>query len=78
MLYVFQNTSKSGKKTGDNNYYTKYVTQRGGKGACIDLINVHSITFFCHIISRKIIHHYTKGECVLDTISVVEASEKGE
>lgn len=32
----FQNASKRGEKTSDDNYYNMYGTQRGGKGAMIE------------------------------------------
>lgn len=36
---TFMKTSKRGKKTGDDNYYTNYDTKRGGKGAGVYFIN---------------------------------------
>ena len=67
-----QNVSKRAKKAGDGDYYKKYDTKRGGKGAKIDLINKLAVKFACYLITRKMMRHYTKGECTLDTISVAE------
>jgi len=39
--------SKRVKKEGGANYYNKYAIKRGGKGACIDLINLEKIKFGC-------------------------------
>lgn len=78
MSSIFYTTSKRWKKIGENKYYTKYSTQLCRKGAIIDLINIPSIKFSCHIIDMKFMQHYTKGECTLDTISMKESYEKGE
>jgi len=42
---AFQTTSKQAKKIGNDNYYNKYDTQRGGKGALIGPINTPNIKF---------------------------------
>ena len=64
--------SKREKKVGDGNYYKKHDTKRRGKGENIDLRNKLAVKFACYMIATKTMRHYTKGECTLDTISVVE------
>ena len=72
-----QTSSKHARKSGDIDLYTKYGTRRGGKGAKIDLINKPEIWFACYLIASKTMQHYTKGECTLDTISIVEHCTQG-
>ena len=43
----FQTVSKREKNAWDGDYYKKYNTKRGGKGAKIDLINNPVIKFVC-------------------------------
>ena len=74
---TFQTVSKREKKVGDGDYYRKYDTKRGGKGAKIDLINNPTVKFAYYLISNKTMRHYMKGECTLDTISVTEHSLQG-
>lgn len=68
----FQNVSKRAKNSGGCDYYNKYETKRGGKGANIDLINNPTVKFSYYLIASKTMRHYTKGECTLDTILVTE------
>ena len=69
---VGQTSSKHARNSGDSDLYTKYGTRRGGKGAKIDLFNKPEIWFACYLIASKMMRHYTKGECTLDTISIAE------
>lgn len=67
-----------GKKTIENNYYNKYDTHHNGKGDNIEPINFPAIKFTCYIIDGKIMCHYTKGKCNVDTILVAKACDNGE
>ena len=72
-----QTSSKHTRKSSDSNLYTKYGTRWGDKGAKIDLINKPEIQFACYLIASKTMRHYTKGECTLDTISIMEHCIQG-
>ena len=54
---AFQTISKRAKKLGDTDYYAKYGTRRGGKGAKIELINSIEIIFACYLIASKTMRH---------------------
>lgn len=56
------------KKEGENHYYNKYKTKRGGKGTNLDLINKEEIKFGCYIIEGKTMRHFARNECTLGTI----------
>ena len=74
---TFQTTSKRAKKVGALNYYKKYDTKRGWKGANIYLINEPNVKFACYLVAGEMMRHYTKGEFTLDTISVAENCVQG-
>ena len=65
---AFQTTSNRDKKTRNDDYYTKYDTKRGGKGACIDLINTPKIKIACYIIAGKMMCHFSKNGADIRTI----------
>jgi len=68
----FQAGAKQAKKEGDNDYYRKYNTKQGGRGAKIDLINKENIRFTCYIIAGKVMLNFSRNECTLDIISVMK------
>jgi len=74
---AFQTTSKRVKKTGNDNYYNRYNTQKGSKGALIEPINTPNIKFSCCIIAENLMRHFLKNECTLDIISVAENCVQG-
>ena len=69
---TFQGVGSHGHKKGECTFYQCYGTHQGGKGDIIDAIIDRPIKFSCHIIAGKIMQHYTKGECTLNAICVVE------
>lgn len=69
---AFQKYSKREKKSRDEDCYTKFDTKRRGKGVHIYFINSLKIKFTSLIIATKLMCHFSKNECTLDTISTVE------
>lgn len=73
---AFQTISNT-RKTGNDNYYNKYNTQRGGKDVLIEPINTPNVKFGCYIIVEKLMRHFSRNECTMDTISVAENCVQG-
>jgi len=75
---AFQTGAKRGKKPTEDNIYTRYGMEQGGKGAKLDKINKDNIRFACYQIARKTMRHFTRNEYTLDTVSIAEHCYQGE
>lgn len=75
---TFQTGAKRAKKKSKDNIYAKYGTERGGRGAKLDIINKVDIRFVCYLIAGKTMNHFMKNECILDAILVEEYCFQGE
>lgn len=62
----------------EDNIYTRYGTEQGGKGTKLDIINKDNIWFACYLIAGKTMRHFTRNKCTLDTISIAEHCCQGE
>lgn len=75
---AFQTGAKRVKKRSEDNIYAKYGTKQGGRGAKLDIINKVNIRFPYYLVVGKTMCHFTKNECTLDAILVVEHYFQGE
>lgn len=44
----------------------------GGKGAKMDIINKDNMQFSYYLIAGKMMRHFTRNECTLDTVSIAK------
>jgi len=62
----------------EKNLYKKYGTTQKGWGVVLDMTNNMSVYVANTIIATKLTCHCTRGECMLDSISIVEACVHGD
>jgi len=73
----FQGSGKNDRKKGELNLYDKNGTKWGGHRAHIDPINDEKVHCACYRRADKFIKNYSRGECTLDAISIVEFYKQG-
>jgi len=73
----FHGSRMHGRKNGTLILYDLYGTFRGGFEYHIDPINDAHVIFYCYLIPSKVMKNYTKNECTLEMILVVEFTKNG-